>query len=200
MMINANLCLLGVVTTVTGGDTYFYPHYNAAKDGRRFQEDLKLLLAREFGFNAMLRVRCSDGLRVAAHFGNFFMRNATDLELAGIDSEKTISVQLKHDDKLDEKQEAVFQCALLYTRADGQRRIRVHNISIPCTSTMSDLFRHADMNTTVNHLLKMASVEVLSKPLKTVRDHLAEKCVQILSSYRRHCATSTSPGQVTYNE
>ncbi|KAF9309272.1 COPII coat Sec23p-Sfb3p heterodimer component, partial [Linnemannia elongata] len=85
--------------------------------------NLAKLVARPFGYNALMRVRCSTGLRITEHFGNFHMKNSTDLELAGIDSEKAFGVLVKHDGKLDEKVEASFQVALLYTTADGLRRV-----------------------------------------------------------------------------
>jgi len=38
---------------------------------------------------------------------------------------------------------------------------------------------------------------MFNQPLKNVREHLTDECVKILTSYRRHCATSTAPGQVS---
>lgn len=43
----------------------------------------------------------------------------------------------------------------------------------------------------------IAIAQALSKPLNEVREALTDKCVKILSSYRRNCASSTAPGQVT---
>jgi len=40
----------------------------------------------------------------------------------------------------------IFQCALLYTTVYGQRRIRVANLSLPCTNNLSNLFRLADLD------------------------------------------------------
>ncbi|RKP23249.1 hypothetical protein SYNPS1DRAFT_31035 [Syncephalis pseudoplumigaleata] len=190
-----DLATIGTVAGTTGGDTLFYPNFAAPKDGYRFQEDLKRLLQREFGFEGVMRIRCSDGLRVVEHFGNFHMRNATDVELAGIDSEKALAVQLGHTGALDEKLNCVFQCALLYTRSDGQRRIRVHNLSVPATSVMGNLFRYADMDTCVNYLLKAAMAEAMTTSLKSVGDQLTDKCVRVLAAYRKHCAAASSPGQ-----
>src|SRR5687767_4484820 len=39
--------------------------------------------------------------------------------------------------------------------------------------------------------------EALTVPLKSVRDQLTDKCVRVLAAYRKHCATPTSPGQVS---
>ncbi|KAG0210758.1 COPII coat Sec23p-Sfb3p heterodimer component, partial [Mortierella sp. GBA30] len=191
---------LGCLSSVTGGETLLFPNFNAARDGAKFVGNLAKIVGRPFGFNALMRVRCSAGLRIAEHFGNFHMKNSTDLELAGIDSEKAFGVLVKHDGKLDEKTEASFQVALLYTTADGLRRVRVHNFSTPVTTLLGNVFRWADMDTTINFLSKGAISQALSKPLNDVRDALTEKCVKILSSYRKNCASSTAPGQLILPE
>ncbi|KAJ1930728.1 COPII coat Sec23p-Sfb3p heterodimer component [Tieghemiomyces parasiticus] len=191
---------LSSLSSLTGGDTYFYPNFLADRDGHRFGEDLKLDLTREHGFNGVLRVRCSDGLRIDEHYGNFFMRNNTDVELAGIDSDKAIGVTFRHDGQLDEKNDLYFQMALLYTTAAGQRRIRVHNLAVPVTGLIGNMFRNAEMDTSVNLLAKMAVSETLAFPLRTVRDKLSDKCVRVLTAYRRHCAAGSSPGQLILPE
>jgi protein transport protein SEC24 len=191
-----DVATLGCLSTITGGDTYMFPNFNGARDGIRLQGEIRRLVSRPFGFNALMRVRCSSGLRISEHFGNFHMKNSTDLEIAGIDSEKAVGILVKHDGKLDERTEASFQVALLYTTADGRRRVRVHNFSTPVTSLLGNVFRWADMDTTINFLSKGAIAQALNKPLSEVREALTDKCVKILSAYRRNCASSTAPGQV----
>ena len=134
---------------------------------------------------------------MAEYFGNFYMRNATDIELAGLDSAKAVGIALRHDGKLDEKADTSVQAALLYTTASGQRRIRVHNISVPNTTLLGNVFRGADMDTTMNYLAKAAVAQTVNVPIRTVRAQLEEKCIKILTAYRKHAASSTSPGQVS---
>ena len=38
------------------------------------------------------------------------------------------------------------QCALLYTTVNGERRIRVHTLALPCTNVLGNLFRSADLD------------------------------------------------------
>ncbi|KAF9383024.1 COPII coat Sec23p-Sfb3p heterodimer component, partial [Mortierella sp. AD011] len=191
---------LGCLPSVTGGETYMYPGFNVQRDSAKLIGNIAKLVGRPFGYNALMRVRCSTGLRITEHLGNFHMKNSTDVELAGIDSEKAFGVLVRHDGKLDEKTEASFQVALLYTTADGFRRVRVHNFSTPVTTLMGNVFRWADMDTTINFLAKGAIAQGLTKPLKDVRDALTERCVKILSSYRKNCASSTAPGQLILPE
>lgn len=108
----------------------------------------------------------SIGLRIADHFGNFFQRNVTDLEFGTIDSDKAIAAKIKHEAKLDEKSDAHFQCAVLYTSAAGQRRVRVHNLSVPVTSLLANVFRFADMDTTITYIAKDCKFTFLNSDWK----------------------------------
>ncbi len=177
-----------------------YPAYDDNRDGFKFANDLVRNLQRTFAFDAVLRVRSSNGLRVAEHHGNFYMKNSTDLEFAGIDSSKAFAVTLKYDAKLDEKVESAFQCAMLYTAATGERRIRVSTLSVPSSTVMANIFRFADMDTTINFLSKTGVSMTATYPLRTIRDEFSVKCTKILAAYRKHCGSSTAPGQLILPE
>lgn len=81
----------------------------AAVDGERFIHDLTTNIERISGFDAVLRVRTSAGIRPTDFFGNIYMSNTTDVELAAVDGSKAITVEVKHDDKLTEDTGAFTQ-------------------------------------------------------------------------------------------
>jgi protein transport protein SEC24 len=137
-----------------------YPNFDQHKDGLRFINDLQRSQTRQFVFDCLMRVRCSNGLRVQDHYGNFYMRNATDLEFGGIDDQTALGVLLKNEGKLDEKSDVYIQVALLYTGVDGNRRIRCFNMSLPCVSQMTGVFRNAEMDTTLNLVAKYGKIKV----------------------------------------
>lgn len=145
---------VGCLTAITGGQSHSYPNFHAQRDGTKFAEELRRIVTRPFGFDAVLRVRCSTGLSVIEHYGNFFMRNSTDLEFGVIDSEKAFGVQFKNDGKIPDNTEVFFQIALVYTNAVGKRRIRVLNLSLTSTSQVANMFKFADMDATLNFLSK----------------------------------------------
>lgn len=62
----------------TGGQTYFYPGWNAARaeDAIKFAKEFSDYLSAEIGLEAVLRVRATTGLRMSAFFGNFFNRSS----------------------------------------------------------------------------------------------------------------------------
>jgi hypothetical protein len=84
-----------------------------------------------------MKVRCSNGLQVTSYHGNFLQHTfGADLEFGVIDADKAIGVMFSYDGKLDSKLDAHFQCALLYTTASGERRVR-------CTNTVAGVSEHA---------------------------------------------------------
>lgn len=85
------------------------PNLQASRDGERFIEDLRCCISRSTGFDAVMRVRASTGLRPTGFFGAFFMANTTDIELGNVDCDKAIAIEIKHDDKLREDDIAFFQ-------------------------------------------------------------------------------------------
>ncbi|KAI3801197.1 hypothetical protein L1987_29301 [Smallanthus sonchifolius] len=195
-----DIASISIIPRTTGGQVYYYHPFSALSDPAKLYNDLRWNVTRPQGFEAVMRVRCSQGLQVQEYSGNFCKRIPTDVDLPAIDCDKSIMVTLKHDDKLQDGTECSFQCALLYTTVYGQRRIRVSTLSLPCTTTLSNLFRSADLDTQFSCFLKQAANEILTNPLLHVREQVTNLCINILHAYRKFCATVSSSGQLILPE
>nr|XP_043624506.1 protein transport protein Sec24-like At4g32640 isoform X2 [Erigeron canadensis] len=195
-----DIASISVIPKTTGGQVYYYHPFSALSDPAKLYNDLRWNVTRPQGFEAVLRVRCSQGLQVQEYSGNFCKRIPTDVDLPAVDCDKSIMVTLKHDDKLPDGTDCSFQCALLYTTVYGQRRIRVSTLSVPCTTMLSNLFQSPDLDTQFSCLLKQAANEIPTSPLMQVRDRVTELCINILHSYRKFCATVSSSGQLILPE
>ncbi|XP_069836706.1 protein transport protein Sec24C isoform X3 [Dendropsophus ebraccatus] len=195
-----DVATLSVVPYQTGGSIYKYTFFQMETDKERFLNDLRRDVQKDIGFDAVMRVRTSTGVRATDFFGAFYMSNTTDVELAGLDCDKTITVEFKHDDKLNEDIGALLQCAVLYTSIGGQRRLRVHNMALNCCTQLADLYRNCETDTLINYFAKFAYRGVLNNPTKTVRDSLISQCAQILACYRKNCASPSSAGQLILPE
>lgn len=101
-----------------------------------------------------MRVRSSTGLRVVGHHGNFHQNSTTDLAFGTLDADKALSVSLEHSRALDGRQYACLQSAVLYTTRDGQRRVRVCNLALQVATLAGDVYRYADMDAVVAHLVR----------------------------------------------
>lgn len=151
-----DLASIGQVTKSTGGQVYKYTYFQSEVDGERFLSDLRRNLSKPIAFDAVMRVRTSTGIRPTDFFGNIFMQNTTDVELASIDCDKCVTVELKYDDKLPENECAYIQVALLYTSVGGQRKLRLHNLCLQTTQQMADMFRNCELDTIINLFSKQA--------------------------------------------
>lgn len=94
------------------------------------------------------------GIRPTEFTGSFFMSNTTDVELASMASDQSLTIEVKYDDKLTEEEGVYIQCAVLYTSCSGQRRLRVHNMALNTCSQLAELFRNCELDTILNVFLK----------------------------------------------
>ena len=102
-----------------------------------------------------MKVRCSNGLQVSSYHGNFVHHAlGADLEFGGIDADKAIGVIFSYDGKLDPKLDAHFQAALLYTSADGQRRVRCINVVAAVNEGGMETMKFVDQDAVVATIAK----------------------------------------------
>ena len=123
------------------------------------------------------------GIRPVDFLGNFYMANTTDVEMCAIDSNQAISVEIKHDDKLNEQDGAYVQVAVLFTSVSGQRRLRIHNQALNCCTQLADLFRNCELDCLVNYMSKHGEYKFYCCFISTTMDSLlwagSLKCAHI---------------------
>ncbi|KAG8134671.1 hypothetical protein E2320_007764, partial [Naja naja] len=192
----ADIASMGLVTFHTGGTLYKYNNFQIHSDSHQFLNDLRKDIEKKVGFDAIMRVRTSTGFRATDFLGSIYMNNTTDVELAAIDCDKAVTVEFKHDDKLSEDGGALIQCAVLYTSMNGQRRLRIHNIGLSCSSQLTDIYKSCETDALVNFFAKSAYKAILSQPLKTVREILVNQTARMLACYRKNCASPSAVSQL----
>ncbi|KAM6362410.1 LOW QUALITY PROTEIN: protein transport protein Sec24D [Alca torda] len=187
---------MGLVTMYTGGTLYKYNNFQLDADSPQFLSDLRKDIEKKTGFDAIMRVRTSTGFRATDFFGAIYMNNTTDVEMAAVDCDKAVTVEFKHDDKLNEDSGALIQCAVLYTSISGQRRLRIHNTGLNCSSQLADVYKTCETDALINFFAKSAFKAVLSQPLKTVREILVNQTAHMLACYRKNCASPSALSQL----
>uniref|UniRef100_A0A8C7ZND8 SEC24 homolog D, COPII coat complex component n=1 Tax=Oryzias sinensis TaxID=183150 RepID=A0A8C7ZND8_9TELE len=191
-----DLATMADVPSHTGGSVYKYNNFQMETDGEHFLADLRKSVQKHIGFDAIMRVRTSTGFRATDFFGAIHMNNTTDVEMAAVDCDKAVTVEFKHDDALSEESGALIQCALLYTNISGQRRLRVHNLSLNCSSQLSELYKSCETDSLINFFAKSAYRAILNQPLKNVREILVNQTAHMLACYRKNCASPSAASQL----
>ncbi|KAJ5523055.1 hypothetical protein N7513_012599 [Penicillium frequentans] len=196
-----DVATIGHVSATTGGETFFYPNFHAPRDVLKVRQEIAHTVKRETGYQALMKVRCSNGLQVSSYHGNFVQHAlGADLEIGGIDADKAIGVVFSYDGKLDPKLDAHFQAALLYTSADGQRRVRCINVVAAVNEGGMETMKFIDQDAVVAIIAKEAASKTLDKSLKDIRANILEKTVDIFSGYRKIFSGSNPPGQMILPE
>uniref|UniRef100_A0A8C6V744 SEC24 homolog D, COPII coat complex component n=1 Tax=Neogobius melanostomus TaxID=47308 RepID=A0A8C6V744_9GOBI len=191
-----DLATMASVPSHTGGSVFKYNNFQVWYNGDHFLRDLRKDVQKSIGFDAVMRVRTSTGFRATDFFGAVHMNNTTDVEMAAVDCDKAVTVEFKHDDTLAEESGAMMQCALLYTTLSGQRRLRIHNLSLNCSSQLSELYKSCETDALLNFFAKSAYRAILNQPLKNVREILVNQTAHILACYRKNCASPSPPSQL----
>ncbi|CAK7273763.1 COPII coat Sec23p-Sfb3p heterodimer component [Sporothrix epigloea] len=191
-----DVATIGHVSSTTGGEAFYYPNFIAGRDNAKLSMEVKHTVTRETGFQALIKVRCSNGLQVSSYHGNFVQHTmGADLEIGVIDADKAIGVTFSYDGKLDTKLDAHFQSALLYTTADGQRRVRCSNVIASVSENTRESLKFVDQDAVYSILAKAAATKLAgtSANLKDTRLWLTEKTIEILAGYRKHHASHSAP-------
>lgn len=156
----------GHVSALTGGETYFYPNYVAPRDVLKLTKEIEHTITRDTGYQALMKVRCSNGLQVSSYHGNFLQHTfGADLELGSIDADKALGVTFSYDGKLESKLDAHFQSALLYTTVSGERRVRCTNTVASVSESPSEVMRFIDQDAVVSTIAKEGMQPFLNVPL-----------------------------------
>lgn len=189
---------IGEVAQETGGRMCYYPRFVPQRDGRKFISDFCKLSCQETGTQALLKVRCSNGLQVQAYYGNMYHEEWADDQFFGIVTPGTeIGVLFSYDGKLDTKLDAHFQAALLYTSSSGQRRVRVTNILTSVTEQYKQAMNFIDVDACIGTITRVALSKIGSGPsLKEIRSSIHQRIVEVFASYRKHAGTNLPPSQL----
>ena len=178
----------------TAGQIYKYEFFMADTHGKRLCDDLRYAVDATAAFDAVMKVRTSPGIKPIDYLGNFSMYG-NDVEFAGLQRQSSLAVELKHEDKLNENGKVFVQMALLYTSLGGQRRIRIHNLSLSVCTQYSQMFASCELDVLINYVAKLACRSVAVSTPKSIKENLIQQVASILASYRKNCTNTPAKGQ-----
>jgi len=195
-----DVATLSQVSRLTGGQVYKYTYFNRDIDAERMLADLSNNLSRPVAFDAIMRVRTSTGTRPCDFFGSFYMNNATDVEMASVNSDMAVACEIKYDDSLKDEDGVYVQVALLFTSCSGQRRLRIINLALNVGTSMADMYKNCELDTIMNFTAKQSIQRIMENNPKAVKEALISNCATILACYRKNCAQPSSAGQLILPE
>ncbi|KAA8497733.1 Protein transport protein Sec24-like CEF [Porphyridium purpureum] len=187
----------------SGGKVFYFPSFQFQESGDLLGRAWLRSLSAIRGFDAVLRVRTSRGIKVSHVYGHCYFPVSSELEgyMPVADADMALDVTFSVADRKDAVKEAAIQLAVLYTDIQtGQRRVRVHTILPSVTALPNDLFKTADVDAILSISAKQLAAAVVRKSLSVAqaRRSLIDRVVDILHGYRKHCVqdSKSSAGQL----
>ncbi|EQC35877.1 hypothetical protein SDRG_06627 [Saprolegnia diclina VS20] len=177
---------LAPLSKYSGGQLFYYLNFSAPVDGHKFATELGRCLTRETGWEAILRLRCTKGMRFSNYYGNSFLRGPDLLAVPSVHADAAFGVELEHSDTLLTSNTISIQAAVLYTTSSGERRIRVHTTAIPVVKAYADLFHAVDMDAMCNLVAKSALEVALKTGLPNARNKLQAVASDVARAYRTY--------------
>lgn len=175
----------------TGGQTYFYPGWNASRpeDAIKLAHELGQHMSMEDAFEAVLRVRASTELRMSSFYGNFFNRSSDLCSFPAFPRDQSYVIEVSIDETIS-KPWITFQAAVLHSTCEGERRIRVITLSVPTSSALQDIYASADQLAISAYLTQKACEKALSSGLTEAREFVENKMLEILQTYKKELMTT----------
>lgn len=179
----------------TAGQTYFYPGWSASRveDSTKFIYELGEHLSMEISMEAVLRVRSSSELRMNSFYGNFFNRSSDLCSFPTFPRDQSYLVEVAIDETIT-KPWVTFQCAILLTTCEGERRVRVITCAIPTSSVLQDIYASADQLAITQYFTHKAVEKVFSSGLQDARDFVQNKLYDIFSTYKKDLMITNAGG------
>ncbi|OQS03712.1 transporter Sec24 [Thraustotheca clavata] len=177
---------LAPLSKYSGGQLFHYPGFTKAKDGDKFAAELTHSLTRETGWEAIIRLRCTKGVRFTNYYGNAFLRGPDLLAAPCVHTDAAFGIEIELSDTLLTSNTICFQAGVLYTTSKGERRIRVHTIAVPVVKGYMDLFSAVDSDAMCNLVAKSALEMALKTGLHSARNKLQAVASDVARAYRTY--------------
>ncbi|KAK3496579.1 protein transport protein sec-24 [Neurospora crassa] len=183
----------------TGGQTWFYPGWNAARaeDAVKFASEFSDYLSSEIGLEAVLRVRATTGLRMSTFYGNFFNRSSDLCAFPAFPRDQCYVVEVAIDENLT-KNFVCLQTAVLHTTCNGERRIRVMTLALPTTTNLADVYASADQCAIATYFSHKAVEKALGNSLDAARDLPQQKLTELLQTFRKELGGGSMGGGLQF--
>jgi protein transport protein SEC24 len=148
-------------------------------------------------FNCILRLRVSRGLCIESVDVTQSIRKGIDfVSIPRMSNNSTITCSLSMNESVQQGAALYLQLACLFTRSDGVRLIRVHNVVLTATSHVNHIFKYSDVESLSLLIAKQGISNFIERPKSLVKDYFVQHLVTLLHAYRVHCARNSGSGQL----
>lgn len=192
-----DLASLAPLPRFTNGQLLHYPSFDGNRDGIQLRIDLNRMVTRSVAFEAVMRIRCTKGVKVNAFYGNFFFKSNDLLATPTNDCDKAFCAELEYEEPQLAATQVHVQSALLYTSSNGERRIRVHNLNVPVTANPAEVYANADCEALATFFGRQAADLMSNAKVADARLRVQQALIDVVKSHRAAVQQMTLPPSIS---
>ena len=145
----------------SNGNLYFYKNFNIDLHYKNIFNQIRKVLTRPIAWEGVLRTRFSFNYKIHEYLTPVLISNKDLFIFPTYDSDQHYQfgvTQIKNDENnnnIYENENFLYiQSALLYSYGDGQRRIRIHNLCLPLSNKLIDIYNGINSEFLASYYLK----------------------------------------------
>ena len=173
------------LANLTGGQIYFYSHFQYQNDRIKLNNEIFRILTRTNCTNAVVRIRASTGLDIGEYQGSFNLEYGSDMHYSCLSSDTILCAKLTITEDLPDESFAGIQCVILYTSSHGEKRIRVHSMRLNVSRNIGKVIASADIETIMYLNTAKYLRDTFHKDLSSIRGQVIDDIIAPLKAYQK---------------
>lgn len=177
-----DLATVATLAKQTGGDVRYYEQFNPAQHGMKLRKELRHIMTRNQGWEAVMRVRVSRGWKITKFYGHMHIRGQDLLMVPNCHQDASFAITIDMDQAATPEPVCCVQSALLYTNSLSERRIRVHTYNIVTSNVHSEIMESIDTQATAAVMMTVAMERALQTTMNDARSLVYSTCQSIMQA------------------
>mmetsp|Transcript_30912 Transcript_30912/g.30547 ORF Transcript_30912/g.30547 Transcript_30912/m.30547 type:complete len:182 (-) Transcript_30912:1511-2056(-) len=112
-----------------------------------------------------MKLRISRDYKVTQCYGHFSLRSGDVLSIPALNDSQTMTYVIQLENNIASSKKLYIQMGILYSSSNGERKIRIHNLLVPASNDMKDLYNAIDASAMIN-LISKQTVDQVSQTNK----------------------------------
>lgn len=148
---------IGDLCKNTGGEVYYYNDLNPDC----LSNDLWKSLTKHRGWEAGLKLRCSEDWKVLKSYGNFIHKS--DVYIFGDINDQSYTFELVPKFEIPSNNNFNLQASILYTNSEGIRVIRILNLQLNLSDSLDELILLINTDVLLAFFIKQAASLIIKR-------------------------------------
>ncbi|CAI7440866.1 CPS_collapsed_G0048550.mRNA.1.CDS.1 [Saccharomyces cerevisiae] len=175
----------------SGGQTHFYPGFNATSlnDVTKFTRGIIKAFIHGYFNGSCYESSLFYWLEGHIVFGHFFNRSSDLCAFSTMPRDQSYLFGISIEDSLMAEY-CYLQVSTLLTLNTGERRIRVMTLALPTSESAREVFASADQLAITDFMTQNAVTKALNSSMYSARDFITKSLEDILNAYKKEISMS----------